>query len=320
MSRVDALPSIVSGFIIALGVLAVIVGVGIYIVASIIHLVFKQPKEETGAAIEGEYYPLMETGEMRETPARLPARRVLLGRVDDVPLIVRLYFTPTGRYGISKRTEFFSPFEYRGGRMGRFRLYPTGKEARPDLSVKERFARTFYLPEEDYESFRGSGLSVGAMEAILDFQEENGGVLSMDDRGLFWNIDRLDFGGLGSETAREFAGVSKIVIDSLEQGDGSVIGDSESVPEDLLHGSPMNVAGSSQPIYTTRKTLIGIVTALLLVGGLSLLGAILTYSGNREVFINLIAISIFTLIPGLIVLPILIYHIVTSLPASKPEI
>lgn len=309
-------PKVVAGLVIAVGVILVFVGAVVYAVTSIIYLVSKKPNYETGAAIEGEYYPLTESGEMEEVPARLSARRMLSGRIDEVPLVIRLYFTPTGRYTAS-RTEFFSPFEG-GGRKKPFRLYPTGQEVRSDLSVGERFARAFYLPKSDYEAFRASGLSVEAMGALLDFQDENGGVLSMDGRGLFWSVDRLDFGGLGSDMAREFAGVSKIVLDSLQRVDRSGIGDSKSVPEELFYGSRKGIGVSSLPIYTTRRTLIGIVAALLSIGGFCLIGAVVTYGRDRETFITLTAISAFTITPGLIMLPLLIYHIVTSRRALKP--
>jgi hypothetical protein len=65
--------------------------------------------------------------------------------------------------------------------------------------------------------------------------------------------------------------------------------------------------------------LVIIVALLLSVGGLALFGALLTYGEKGEAFISFAAISIFTLTPGLIMLPILIYHIVTSRPASKPQ-
>lgn len=320
MGGAGGLPKVFCGLVIAAGVLLVFIGVGTYIVSSIVNLV-KRPGEEAGAVMEGEYYPLMETGEMAEAPARLPARRVLSGKIDNIPLVIRLYLNPSGRSGGSMRTEFFSPFGYsRGGRTDRFRLYPTGEEVRSDLGVEERFSRSFYVPDGDYEAFRESGLSAKAMGAILDFQDENGGVLSMDERGLFWSVDRLDFGGFGSEIARQFANVSGIVRNSLGRGGGSEVGDFKSVPEELLYASTVSGVGSSQPTYATRKTLVVIVALLLSVGGLTLLGAIFTYSDNRDVFVNLIAVSIFTLTPGLIMVPILIYHIVRSKPASKPDV
>ncbi|MBN1572286.1 MAG: hypothetical protein JW984_03725 [Deltaproteobacteria bacterium] len=319
MTRAEALQKIVAGLVIAVGVISVFVGVVLYTITSIIYMVSKQPKYETGAAVEGEYYSLMESGEIEEVPVRFPARRTLSGGIDRVPLTIRLYFTPTGRYTAS-RTEFFSPFEGGGGRKKMFRLYPTGQEVRSDLGVGERFARAFYVPKSDYEAFKASGLSAEAMGALLDFQDENGGVLSMDRRGLFWSIGQLDLGGLGSDIARQFIETFRVVSDSLERVDGSEVGDTESVPEELVFNPNKRIGGSSQPTYATRRTLVGIVAALLLIGGFCLIGAVVTYGGggDRETFITLTAVSAFTLTPGVVMLPILIYHLVTSRPASKP--
>jgi hypothetical protein len=313
MVKVEAMPNVIGGVVIAMGFLFFIGGVGTFMVTTIIYMVSKNPKQETGKAMAGEYGHLMESGQMMEHPAQLPARRFLTGKIDDVPLGIRLYYNPTARYGISKRTEFFSPF---GDKVAGFKLYPTGEEVRSDVDVKVRFAQMFYVPGSDYEAFKKSGLSIDAMGALMDFLDGNGGVLSMDENGLYWNMDVIDFGGFGADIASEFASVSKLVGECLLGGGGV---DSATMFKNITLDPPKNFEGSAQPIYTTKKTMIAIVAMLLGVGGLSLLGAVFAYAdgGGGDAFIMFIIISAFTLTPGVIMVPLLIYHLVTSQPASR---
>lgn len=314
MAKVEVMPNVIGGLVIFLGFLFFIGGVGIFTVTTIINMVSKNPKEETGRVMAVEYGHLMESGQMKEHPAQFPARRFLTGRVHDVPLGIRLYYNPTARYGISKRTEYFSPFGK--GKVVGFKLYPTGEEVRSDVDVQKRFAQMFYVPVSDYETFKKSGLSVDAMSSLMDFLYGNGGVLSMDENGLYWNADVLDFGGFGADIASEFASVSKFVGESLLSGNNA---DSGTMLKNITFYPPKSFEGSAQPIYTTKKTMIAIVAMLLSVGVLSLLGAFFTHVADVEgdAFVTLIVISAFTLTPGLIMIPLLIYHLVTSRPASK---
>lgn len=302
-----------------------IVGLG----ASMIrYFVVILPKMKARHSVEHEFAPLIDSGHMREVPVSFPVAKKLSGSIDEIPLEIQISYHATGPFGILRysRADFFSPFP--GDFSPGFRLYPTGKRARESTDIEGNFSRMFSHPKSDSEAFIRSGLGLRSMEAFIQFQRRNGGILSMDDRGIFWNIPRIEFEGTGVDILREFAELSSIARREMGISEmmGEVKGDALSHKEIEASKGPNHQTmplsstktHTTQPAYATSRQLI-IVFGLLLVSGITtLIGSYFakTY-GNDDLYLLLLVIGLFVVTPGIIGMPLLSIHLIRNRPASR---
>ena len=297
--------------IILIGVLGFFVGsIGMAVSAGWYYLSYS-PKRAFEYIMDSEYARLLESGDLTEGKARsIQGECVLEGAVDETPITVTLthrHTRPFGPFFVHRRTTLFSPFP--GSRQSPFRVLPTGKKRRETGSISEMFDRCYYIPsQEEHEAFIRSGLDEGAMSAVLGFTEQHGGDFSIGYEGVWWAVDRMDFGGGAEDTLSEFLSVARLITDAVGAGPRTAAD---------AAGESTAYRPAGPPIYVPMRTLTVLFPILLALGfGCGLLGWVV-YPESIPTARTFVITGLFLFIPGIIGTPLALIHRIRSRTAGR---
>lgn len=297
--------------IILIGVLGFFVGsIGMAVSAGWYYLSYS-PKRAFDFIMDSEYARLLESGALTEgKAASIQGEIALTGAVDETPVTVTLthrHTRPFGPFFIHRRTTFFSPFPV--SRQSPFRVLPTGKKRRETGSISEMFTRCYYIPsEEEHEAFIRSGLDQAVMSAVLGFTERHGGTFSIGYEGVWWAVDRMDFGGGAEDTLSEFLSIAHLIAGAVGTGPRTAADTAEKSTASRPAGPP---------IYVPMRTLTLLFPILLALGfGCGLLGW-LAYPESIPTARIFVFSGLFLFIPGLIGTPLALIHRIKSRTAGR---
>jgi hypothetical protein len=146
------------------------------------------------------------------------------------------------------------------------------------------------------------------MSAVLGFTERHGGILSIGYEGVWWAVDRTDFGGEAEEMLSEFISTARLITEAVAAGDRGV--------RDAADTSTAS-RPAGPPAYVPLGTLTILFPCLLAVGiGCILLGR-LVYPESIDAARAFVFTGLFLVIPGLIGTPLLLIHRIRSRSAGR---
>jgi len=296
--------------LVLIGVLCFFIGsIGMAISAGWYYLSYS-PKMAFEHIMDSEYAHPLESGALREGKGRLPGECVLEGAVDETPVTITLthrHMRPFGPLFVHRRTTFFSPFP--GSSPSPFRVLPTGRGEDATGTIAEKFARCYYSPsQQEQEAFARSGLNEGVMSAILSFAERNGVTFSIGYEGVWWAVDRTDFGGKAEDILSEFLSVARLITNAVATGPRVASTAGEKSPASRPAGPPS---------YASLRTLTVLFPILLVLGfGCFLLGWI-AYPESIPAARTFVVTGLFLFIPGLIGTPLMLIHRLKSRTARR---
>jgi hypothetical protein len=297
--------------VILIGVFGFFVGsIGMAISAGWYYLSYS-PNRAFDAVKGSEYARLLESGALTEGKAAgIQGECILEGFVDERLVTVSLvhrHTRPFGPFFVHRRTTFFAPFPKSS--PSPFRILPSGKKRDTFGAVTEQFTRSFYIPtEREREAFVRSGLDEGVMSAVLDFTDRNGGTFSIGHEGVWWAVDRLDFGGGGEGILSEFLSTVRKIANAVGAVSRTASPSEEKAPASQPAGPP---------VYVSLRTLTFLFPILLVLGAGCMFLGWLIYPGSIPTARFFVITGLFLLAPGLIGTPLMLIHRVRSRKASR---
>jgi|GEM_PF-2338746 len=297
--------------VVLIGVFSFFIGsIGMAISAGWYYLSYS-PNKAFDDIMGAEYAHLLESGALTEGKAAgIQGECLLTGVVDKTPVTVTLthrHTRPFGPFFVHRRTTFFSPFA--ASSPSPFRILPSGKKRVASGAVAEQFARSYYIPtERERETFVRSDLDEGVMSAVLDFTDSHGGTFSIGYEGVWWAVDRMDFGGEADDILSEFLSTVRRIASAVGTEPGTAVPAEEKAP-----ASPP----AGPPVYVSLRTLTFLFPLLLTLGCVSIYLGRLIYPGSIPIAHIFVVTGLFLLAPGLIGTPLMLIHRIRSKKASR---